>query len=189
MSAAQARQRSPMGHSGSVFKKNSFVAAEEFLQTIDDPEQGIKREPTVKVVAEATERFRSSGEQRDHAHKVPVGTSMNLGKTLNPTRAKKTCFSMCMRVNLQASLSPQQVAGTAPANINPVKGEEQFRDSQCQKLCVKTTVAVINSIGNKPTLPAKTNGLAGDVTMADGKEGGGLMDYPVFDPPVSAFHV
>ena len=160
------------------------------MGSVDDPEQLLKREPTIQVVYEPTERFKPSGEQKDHAHKVPAGTVMHLGgNALLPTRAKKTCFSMCMRVNLQGSLSPQQAAGAAPNDLNPVKGEEKMRDSQCQKLCVKTTVAVVKSIGSTTTLPRTDNGIAGTVTYNDHtrKEGGGMVDSAVFDPAVSSF--
>jgi hypothetical protein len=157
--------------------------------SVDDPETLVEREPKLKVVSEPTDRFKESGHQKSHANKVPVGTSMDLGSTSLPTRAKKTCFSMCMRVNLQKPLSVGQVAGTVPNNRNPsTTGEEVLRDSQCQKLCVKTTAAVVQSIGTDPRMPKTDNGVAGSVTYSDKtrKDGGGMIDFPVFDPPVSA---
>lgn len=157
------------------------------MASIDEPEDLLKREPTVKVVTEPTERFKPSGEQKDHAHVVPAGTTMDLGSGAMPTRAKKTCFSMCMRVNLQDSLTPEQVSGRAATNINAIKGVEQMRDSQCQKLCVKTTAAVVASIGSDVKMPKTDNGIAGSVTYPDKNraDNGGVIDVAVFDATVS----
>ena len=120
----------------------AFLQSSPVGSTIDTPEDLAARNYSDRnlansVVRMATDGVQALGEQHDHAHKVPVGTSKQ-------THVMQRCFSSCPRVQEQDIDHPLNTMITI--------------DAMCKKLCIKTTQQVAQQMTPDGPSSAKSIG-------------------------------